>query len=94
MPDPSGKSSPPPGKGLLGWLGRQIGYVTHAIKHDPELVAKESKVEEKTIAERPDLVFRRTTTDEVRRVSTHMPAHGMRSSTTNETSGKFATEID
>jgi hypothetical protein len=24
-----------PGKGLLGWLGRQVGYVRHAVKATP-----------------------------------------------------------
>src|SRR6476620_4681799 len=24
-----------PGKGLLGWLGRQVGYVRHAVKTTP-----------------------------------------------------------
>ena len=32
MPDPR---SHPPGKGLFGWLGRQIGYVSGAVKADP-----------------------------------------------------------
>lgn len=56
-----------PGKGLFGWLGRQIGYVSKAVRHDPVVVAKRQQVEEKTDPSHPGLVFRRTTTDEVRR---------------------------
>ena len=55
-----------PGKGLLGWLGRQVGHVTRAVRYDPESVAKKSSVEERRDPEHPDLVFRRTVTDEVR----------------------------
>lgn len=57
-----------PGKGLFGWLGRQVGYVSKAVKHDPAVVAKKERVEEKTDPHHPGLVFRRTTTDEVRRL--------------------------
>ena len=56
-----------PGKGLLGWLGRQVGYVTKAVKTDPAVVAKREHVEEKTDANHPGVVFRRTIRDEVRR---------------------------
>jgi len=62
MPDPL------PGKGLFGWLGRQIGYVSKAVKTD----TKQSKklYENHTIQEQlhpadPNLKFRRTTIDEV-----------------------------
>ncbi|MEL7238479.1 MAG: hypothetical protein AAGK78_06425 [Planctomycetota bacterium] len=58
-----------PGMGLFGWLGRQIGYVSKAIKTDPAVVARETNVEDKRDPEHPDLVFRRTTVDEVRRVT-------------------------
>lgn len=56
-----------PGKGLFGWLGRQVGYVSRAIRHDPELVHRDERSEEKTDADHPGLIFRRTIRDEVRR---------------------------
>lgn len=62
-----------PGKGLLGWLGRQVGYVAKAIKTDPAVVARQETVEEKHDPEHPDLVFRRTTVDEVCRA---LPGEG------------------
>ena len=55
-----------PGDGLFGWLGRQIGYVTKAIKTDPTVVAKRETVEDQRDPAHPNLVFRRTVTDEVR----------------------------
>lgn len=56
-----------PGDGLFGWLGRQVGYISHAIKTDPSVVASKKSVEEKADPDHPELVFRRTTIDEVRR---------------------------
>jgi hypothetical protein len=56
-----------PGRGLLGWLGRQVGYVKEAVQHDPDRIARATQVEERRDPTRPDLVFRRTTTDEIRR---------------------------
>ncbi len=62
-----------PGKGFLGWLGRQVGHVKHAVKTD---VTKKSPVE-KAVIYRNDaveevphpqdskLTLRRTTIDEV-----------------------------
>ena len=58
---------PLPGKGLFGWLGRQVGHVAKAVRYDPESVAKRQSVEERRDPAHPDLVFRRTVTDEVRR---------------------------
>ena len=63
----SGSGKAPPGKGLFGWLGRQVGYVAKAVKHDPELIARKEEVVEKSLPDHPDVVFRRTITDEVRR---------------------------
>ncbi|MEM7806917.1 MAG: hypothetical protein AAF561_02260 [Planctomycetota bacterium] len=60
------------GKGFFGWLGRQIGHVGKAIKTDVEVVAKKTQVDESVDADHPGLVFRRTTTDEVR----HAPREG------------------
>ena len=56
-----------PGKGLLGWLGRQVGHVRNAVRYDPMTVAKQSRVEEKRDPHHPGVVFRRTIVDEVRR---------------------------
>ena len=66
--DPDSEPAKPlPGKGLFGWLGRQVGYVAKAVKHDPELIARKEEVVEKSLPDHPDVVFRRTITDEVRR---------------------------
>lgn len=60
-----------PGKGLLGWLGRQVGYVRKAVQTDPAAPAaapvlyRQDKVEEKDHPTDPSLKLRRTTTDEV-----------------------------
>ena len=70
-----------PGKGLFGWLGRQIGYVSSAIKTDPAVVARKESVEEKRDPDHPDLVFRRTTVDEVRR---DLPQIGQQHATPNQ----------
>lgn len=56
-----------PGKGFFGWLGRQVGHVRAAVKHDPMTVAKASEIKEHRDPGHPGVVFRRTTTDEVRR---------------------------
>ncbi len=61
-----------PGKGLFGWLGRQIGHVSAAVRHDPMTVAKKTHVSEARDPEQPGIVFRRTTTDEVRREETDL----------------------
>jgi hypothetical protein len=60
-------SQPKPGRGLMGWLGRQIGYVVAAAKADvtPEtLVYRSEKTEEHPHPEDPAVVLRRTTIDE------------------------------
>lgn len=60
-----------PGKGLFGWLGRQVGYVTKALKTDVteaklnKTVYRDEKVEERPLPEDPNVILRRTTTDEV-----------------------------
>ena len=58
---------------FLGWLGRQVGFVSKAIKTDvtkppapqPEVVYRADKVEQAPHPADPSLVLRRTTTDEV-----------------------------
>ena len=65
-----------PGKGLFGWLGRQIGYVSAAVKHDVEVVAKREQQEEREDPDHPDYVFRRTTIDEVRRKPRELEGKG------------------
>jgi len=61
---------------FLGWLGRQVGFVNKAIKTDvtkpqeeqskqPEVVYRADNVEEVPHPADPNLVLRRTTTDEV-----------------------------
>ena len=57
-----------PGKGFFGWLGRQIGYVSKAVAHDPagpRIVYKLKTVEEKNLPDAPSIKLRRTTVDEV-----------------------------
>ena len=36
-------ASTPPGKGLFGWLGRQVGYVKKAVQVDPKALPKPSQ---------------------------------------------------
>lgn len=65
------KMADKPGKGLFGWLGRQVGYVTKALKTDVteaksnKTVYRDEKVEEHPLPEDPNVILRRTTTDEV-----------------------------
>ena len=61
MPDPQ------PGKGFLGWLGRQVGYVKRAVKTDVtrETVYRDARVEEAKLPQDPNVTLRRTTVDEV-----------------------------
>lgn len=57
-----------PGKGFLGWLGRQVGYVSKALKTDvaaSKTVYREKIVEEQSPPDQPNLTLRRTTVDEV-----------------------------
>ena len=67
---------------FLGWLGRQVGFVNKAIKTDvtknptpvqqqepTKVVYRADKVEEVPHPADPNLVLRRTTTDEVIRES-------------------------
>ncbi len=60
-----------PGNGFLGWLGRQIGHVSKAIKTDvtapqpSKIVYRECTIEEKESPVDPNVKFRRTVIDEV-----------------------------
>lgn len=60
-----------PGKGLWGWLGRQVGYVKGAVKKKVEeapreqVVHREQRVDEVPVPEKPNVKLRRTTIDEV-----------------------------
>jgi hypothetical protein len=56
-----------PGAGLWGWLGRQFGYVTKAVKADvtQEVVHREERIQEATLPDRPEVKLRRTVIDEV-----------------------------
>jgi hypothetical protein len=55
------------GKGFLGWLGRQVGYVKRAVKTDVthKVVHMEKKVEEAKLPHDPNVTLRRTVIDEV-----------------------------
>jgi hypothetical protein len=59
----------PPGKGWLGWLGRQVGYVRKAVHTDPvpppKVIHRKNHVEEKELPSQPGVKFRRTVIDEV-----------------------------
>ena len=69
-----GGSGPLPGKGLFGWLGRQVGYVAKAIRHPvgagqnvpkaPRALYRDRKVTEQPMPGRPEVILRRTTIDE------------------------------
>lgn len=58
-----------PGKGLFGWLGRQVGHIKKAVQADvaaePKIAYRKEKVEELPHPEDPALKLRRTTIDEV-----------------------------
>jgi Sec-independent protein translocase protein TatA len=60
-----------PGKGVLGWLGRQVGHVTRAVKQDVssknelKKVYQKIQVQEQSLPEQPEVKLRRTTIDEV-----------------------------
>ncbi len=68
-----------PGEGFLGWLGRQVGYVSKAVKHPvpgpPErapvdappgaqTIYRDRKVVEQPMPGRPGVLLRRTVIDE------------------------------
>ena len=56
----------PTGKGLMGWLGRQVGYVRNAIKSKPaDVIYREGRIEEADHPNEPGVTLRRTTIDEV-----------------------------
>lgn len=63
-------SSNQPGKGLFGWLGRQIGHVSKAISADvtaspaPKPIYREQRTEEVPHPTDPNVVLRRTVIDE------------------------------
>lgn len=56
-----------PGKGLFGWLGRQFGYITKAVKTDigAKTVYRQEQVQETELPQDPGVRLRRTTIDEV-----------------------------
>ncbi len=56
-----------PGKGLFGWLGRQVGYVRRAVRSDvrAKTVYRQQRVEEANLPQDPAIKLRRTTIDEV-----------------------------
>jgi hypothetical protein len=68
MPDTAPDNKP--GRGLLGWLGRQVGYVKKAVKTDvtappqPQIVFRQKRVEEQPLPHDPSVTLRRTTIDE------------------------------
>jgi hypothetical protein len=56
-----------PGRGFLGWLGRQVGYVKKAVQTDPAAEKKlfeNKRVEEAPHPENPNIKLRRTVIDE------------------------------
>jgi len=69
------ESANKPGKGFLGWLGRQVGYVKQAAKTDvtappptpaqPKTLYRDARVEEKDHPQDPNVKLRRTVIDEV-----------------------------
>ena len=74
MPDENANK---PGKGFLGWLGRQIGHVKGAISRDvttPKVVYKKTTVQESSLPDRPDEKLRRTVVDEVIRDEKKLPS--------------------
>ena len=63
-------SHSPPGRGLFGWLGRQVGHVAKAIQTDvtaptPKVVYRTDRVEQVDHPTQPGVKLRRTIVDEV-----------------------------
>lgn len=57
-----------PGKGLLGWLGRQVGHVKKALRTDvaaSKTLYRDSRTEEHPLPDDPKIKLRRTIIDEV-----------------------------
>jgi hypothetical protein len=75
MPQRSGgamaeQKEPLPGNGFLGWLGRQFGYVSKAVKTDvlapdSKTIYRDCKIEEQPLPQDPNVKLRRTVIDEV-----------------------------
>ena len=66
--DPTKPGDQFPGKGLLGWLGRQIAHVRNAVKADvstSKTIYRDCKIEEKPLPDDPNVKLRRTVIDEV-----------------------------
>jgi hypothetical protein len=64
------QKDPLPGNGFLGWLGRQFGYVSKAVKTDvsapgSKTVYRDCKIEEQPLPQDPNVKLRRTVIDEV-----------------------------
>ena len=56
------------GKGIFGWLGRQVGHIKKAVQTDvsaQKIAYRNHKVEEASHPEQPHVKLRRTTIDEV-----------------------------
>jgi hypothetical protein len=55
-----------PGRGFLGWLGRQVGHVRKALKSEPGVkqVYRNESIEEQPHPHDPNVTLRRTTIDE------------------------------
>ena len=61
-------SDPLPGKGLFGWLGRQVGHIKKAVHTDPagpKIAYRKEQVHEVEHPADPGMKLRRTTIDEV-----------------------------
>jgi hypothetical protein len=56
-----------PGRGFLGWLGRQVGYVRKAVRHPvgAKVLYQEKRVAQAPHPDRKDVTLRRTIVDEV-----------------------------
>jgi hypothetical protein len=68
MADSLPTPDPMPGKGLFGWLGRQVGYLKKAIHSDvggSKVIYRRDRTDEAPHPEDPGLKLRRTVIDEV-----------------------------
>jgi len=56
-----------PGKGFMGWLGRQVGYVRSALRKDPAgtTVYRNKDVQEMRPTNEANVTLRRTTVEEI-----------------------------
>jgi hypothetical protein len=56
-----------PGKGLFGWLGRQVGHIRKAVRGNVghKKIYENRTIEEAALPQNPNVKLRRTTIDQI-----------------------------